>query len=340
MAEQLEPPSTSGKWANGYRDRWKWDKTAWGSHCVDCYPTNCSYRVYVRDGRVVREEPAGNFQTIEEGVPDMNPTRLPEGRPMEPDALRQGACAPSAAAHRGARRGQLRARLLGRGPDRDRRRHAGRHPGVGPRVDRAHRHAGGGRHADHDAGRRRLQPPGRHVDRRAVRDQRLQPGPLHHVRALRPGAQQRRLVPLRAAAHLGQQPGLRLHPLVPLHRRGPLQRQRGRHHRARLQPLGHPRRLLRTRAHRLRRGPGPVDVPSHRRRGPRGRGLRARADRPRPAGAGRQRPLPAPVRPPARTAPTASSTSSTPAAARSPRRRERSISASWSRLWKGATAPR
>ncbi len=79
MAEQLEPPSTSGKWANGYRNRWKWDKMAWGTHCVDCYPTNCSYRVYVRDGRVVREEPAGNFQTIEEGVPDMNPSGCQKG---------------------------------------------------------------------------------------------------------------------------------------------------------------------------------------------------------------------------------------------------------------------
>ena len=79
MAQQSEPPSTSGKWANAYRDRWKWDKTAWGSHCVDCYPTNCSYRVYVRDGRVVREEPAGNFQTIEEGVPDMNPSGCQKG---------------------------------------------------------------------------------------------------------------------------------------------------------------------------------------------------------------------------------------------------------------------
>jgi len=56
-----------------YRDRWKWDKVAWGSHCVDCYPSNCPFRVFVRDGKVVREEQAGNFPVIEQGVPDMNP---------------------------------------------------------------------------------------------------------------------------------------------------------------------------------------------------------------------------------------------------------------------------
>ena len=42
-------------WANAYRDKWKWDRVSWGSHCVDCYPTNCTYRVYSRDGRVIRE---------------------------------------------------------------------------------------------------------------------------------------------------------------------------------------------------------------------------------------------------------------------------------------------
>jgi hypothetical protein len=184
MAQQLEKPSTAGAWANRYRNQWKWDKIAWGTHCVDCYPANCPYRVYVRDGRVVREEPAGTFRTIEEGVPDMNPAGC-------------------------------------------QRRHAGRHPGVGSRFDRAHRHSGRGRHAEHGPRRRRPQPSGRHHDRRPVRDQRLQPRPVHHLRALRPGRQQRRLVPLRAAAHLGEQPRLQRHPLVPLHRRGPLQRQRG-----------------------------------------------------------------------------------------------------------------
>ncbi|MHB8490887.1 MAG: molybdopterin-dependent oxidoreductase [Solirubrobacteraceae bacterium] len=55
------------------------DRVAWGSHCVDCYPGACPYRVYVRDGRVVREEVAGTLEPFEEGVPDMNPLGCQKG---------------------------------------------------------------------------------------------------------------------------------------------------------------------------------------------------------------------------------------------------------------------
>jgi DMSO reductase family type II enzyme molybdopterin subunit len=76
---QSERHTTAAAWADRYRDRWKWDEVAWGTHCVDCYPSNCPYRVYVRDGRVVREEPSGSFDTIEDGVPDMNPAGCQKG---------------------------------------------------------------------------------------------------------------------------------------------------------------------------------------------------------------------------------------------------------------------
>lgn len=66
-------------WADAYRDKWKWDRVAWGTHCTDCYPANCPYRVYVRDGRIVREEPAATFKTVEAGVPDMNPAGCQKG---------------------------------------------------------------------------------------------------------------------------------------------------------------------------------------------------------------------------------------------------------------------
>lgn len=62
-----------------YRSRWTWDSVAWGTHCVDCYPGNCPYKVYVRDGRVVREETAADFGTVEEGVPDFNPMGCNKG---------------------------------------------------------------------------------------------------------------------------------------------------------------------------------------------------------------------------------------------------------------------
>ncbi len=76
-----------------YRQRWTWDGVGWGTHCVDCYPGNCPYRVYTRDGRVWREEPSGDFGTVEPGVPDMNPAGCNKGavwsRQLDnPDRLR------------------------------------------------------------------------------------------------------------------------------------------------------------------------------------------------------------------------------------------------------------
>ncbi|MFN8104052.1 MAG: molybdopterin-dependent oxidoreductase [Acidimicrobiia bacterium] len=61
-----------------YRDRWRWDSVSWGTHCLNCLGT-CPYRVYVRDGEVSFEEPAGGFGTIEEGVPDMSPLACQKG---------------------------------------------------------------------------------------------------------------------------------------------------------------------------------------------------------------------------------------------------------------------
>ncbi|MDP2948438.1 MAG: molybdopterin-dependent oxidoreductase [Chloroflexota bacterium] len=66
-------------WEDLYRQQWTWDKVAWGTHCVDCYPGNCPFRVYVKEGIVWREEQAGNFEVVEKGVPDMNPMGCQKG---------------------------------------------------------------------------------------------------------------------------------------------------------------------------------------------------------------------------------------------------------------------
>ena len=63
----------------GYRERWAWDEVKWASHCIDCYPGNCPMRVYVKDGEVVREESAGTFPIVQDGVPDMNPMGCQKG---------------------------------------------------------------------------------------------------------------------------------------------------------------------------------------------------------------------------------------------------------------------
>ncbi len=77
---RFEPPHVSRPEPGpGYRERWQWDSFAWGTHCVDCYPGNCLYRVYVRDGQVVREEPSGTMPVIVPGVPDRNPMGCQKG---------------------------------------------------------------------------------------------------------------------------------------------------------------------------------------------------------------------------------------------------------------------
>ncbi|MBI5290162.1 MAG: molybdopterin-dependent oxidoreductase [Chloroflexi bacterium] len=65
--------------AQPYRDQLAFDRWGWGSHCVDCYPSNCPYRVYVKDGVIVREEQSGSFDVVEPGVPDMNPMGCQKG---------------------------------------------------------------------------------------------------------------------------------------------------------------------------------------------------------------------------------------------------------------------
>ncbi|KAA0233388.1 MAG: Dimethylsulfide dehydrogenase subunit alpha [Acidimicrobiales bacterium] len=64
---------------HSYRSRLTWDRVAKGSHCVDCFPANCPYTVFVRDGKVIREEITGTLPVVEEGVPDMNPMGCQKG---------------------------------------------------------------------------------------------------------------------------------------------------------------------------------------------------------------------------------------------------------------------
>jgi DMSO reductase family type II enzyme molybdopterin subunit len=70
---------TTGSWADAYRKKWTWDKVSWGSHSVDCYPGGCPWRVYVRDGKIIREEQAGDWTPVEAGIPDMNPMGCQKG---------------------------------------------------------------------------------------------------------------------------------------------------------------------------------------------------------------------------------------------------------------------
>ena len=79
LYDKSRASSRHGSSEDRYREQWRWDKVAPGTHCVDCYPGNCPMHVYVRDGRVVREEPTGNLAAVERGVPDANPMGCQKG---------------------------------------------------------------------------------------------------------------------------------------------------------------------------------------------------------------------------------------------------------------------
>jgi DMSO reductase family type II enzyme molybdopterin subunit len=79
MSAQETRKKDRQSWGHTYRDRWRWDRIGWASHCIDCYPGNCPMRVYVKDDIALREEQCGTMPAIEQGVPDMNPMGCQKG---------------------------------------------------------------------------------------------------------------------------------------------------------------------------------------------------------------------------------------------------------------------
>jgi complex iron-sulfur molybdoenzyme family reductase subunit alpha len=64
-------------WEDLYRDRWKWDKVMPASHSVNCTGA-CRFRVYVRDGVILREEQA-EFPSLGGDIPDFAPRGCEKG---------------------------------------------------------------------------------------------------------------------------------------------------------------------------------------------------------------------------------------------------------------------
>ena len=48
------PPEYRG-WEDLYRDEWTWDTIGYAAHCINC-AGNCAFKVFVKDGVVLREE--------------------------------------------------------------------------------------------------------------------------------------------------------------------------------------------------------------------------------------------------------------------------------------------
>ena len=57
----------------------EWERCTFGTHCVNCISSACVFYVFVKDGKVVREEVAGVLEPVEPGVPDMNPLLCQKG---------------------------------------------------------------------------------------------------------------------------------------------------------------------------------------------------------------------------------------------------------------------
>jgi DMSO reductase family type II enzyme molybdopterin subunit len=77
--EESAVAETDSNWADRYREKWTWDSVTWGTHSVDCYPGGCPFRVYTKNGKIVREEQASIHTPIEAGIPDRNPMGCQKG---------------------------------------------------------------------------------------------------------------------------------------------------------------------------------------------------------------------------------------------------------------------
>lgn len=62
-----------------YRNLWKWDKVTWGTHTNCCVPTACTFRVFVKNGIVWREEQAMDNPASNSDYPDYNPLGCQKG---------------------------------------------------------------------------------------------------------------------------------------------------------------------------------------------------------------------------------------------------------------------
>ncbi|MEW5875139.1 MAG: molybdopterin-dependent oxidoreductase [Candidatus Zixiibacteriota bacterium] len=65
-------------WEDLYRNQYTWDKVVRSTHSANC-TGSCSWKVYVKDGVMLREEQAGDYPRISEELPDYNPRGCQKG---------------------------------------------------------------------------------------------------------------------------------------------------------------------------------------------------------------------------------------------------------------------
>ena len=77
MGEPLTISNYRG-WEDLYRQQWTWDKIARSTHSANC-TGSCSWKVFVKDGIIWREEQAADYPAISEDLPDFNPRGCNKG---------------------------------------------------------------------------------------------------------------------------------------------------------------------------------------------------------------------------------------------------------------------
>src|SRR3989304_8207456 len=65
-------------WEDLYRRQYGWDKVVRSTHSANC-TGSCSWKVYVRDGVMLREEQASDYPRIGKDLPDYTPRGCQKG---------------------------------------------------------------------------------------------------------------------------------------------------------------------------------------------------------------------------------------------------------------------
>jgi len=72
------PPTYRG-WEDVFRDAWRWDRVARGTHTMTNCVSGCAWNLYVKDGMVWREEQQAPYAASNATVPDFNPRGCQKG---------------------------------------------------------------------------------------------------------------------------------------------------------------------------------------------------------------------------------------------------------------------
>ena len=75
-----KPPITANNFYDRYRNHWSWDDVTQTTHCTNCGSSHsCSFNVFTRNGKVIREEQFAQYPQTNPYVPDANPRGCQKG---------------------------------------------------------------------------------------------------------------------------------------------------------------------------------------------------------------------------------------------------------------------